>query len=122
MPVEIPLPVATRESAATIARMERAAQRRRDRSLLAADVERVAGFILGDEHDAAIAEQSLDRVDPQIRTPHPSAEGFSVVSRRNVAGQLSRKDFVASGSHGTNSKSTLGRYSQRISPVKGSAR
>src|SRR5688500_634998 len=78
MPIEIPLAMTTGKRAATIARVERSAQRRRQGSLLAPDIERFAVLILDDRDEAAGAEQPLHRLDRQIRTPRPSAEGFRV--------------------------------------------
>src|SRR5262245_45752295 len=63
MAVEIAHAMTTRERAMTIAGVERSTQRRRDRALLAADGERLAVCILEHGHEAAVAEQALDRLD-----------------------------------------------------------
>ena len=63
VPVQIALAMAARKRAAAIARVERTLQRRRNRALLAADIERSAIGILGHDHHAAVAEQPFHGID-----------------------------------------------------------
>src|SRR5690606_27761146 len=58
-----------------VTREERAAERRRDGALLAADLERRALVILDDGDDAAVTGEPPHRLDRQLRAPGASAEG-----------------------------------------------
>ena len=78
MRVDVARAVAARERAAAIARPERALERRRDRALLSTYVERRAALVLYDRDQATVAGEPLDRLDRQIRSPNPSAEGLLV--------------------------------------------
>src|SRR5690349_9194025 len=72
------LAMTARERAAAIACIERSTQRRRDDALLPSYVERIPVVVLEYRHVTAIAEQALDRLDREIRTARPSAEGVRV--------------------------------------------
>src|SRR5688572_11852577 len=56
--VHIALERAARETAALVARVKCAADTRRNRACLAADVERLAVTVLGNRHDAGIAGEA----------------------------------------------------------------
>ena len=78
MSVDIARLVAAREGAPAIAGPKRAFQCRRDGAPLASDVERRAVLVLNDRNQAAVAGQAPDRLDREIRSTNPSAEGFFV--------------------------------------------
>jgi len=63
MAIEVTLAMTAGERAAAIARIQRAAQRRRHCALLAADVERVAVGVLRHRDEATVAKQALYRID-----------------------------------------------------------
>src|ERR1700688_1222138 len=58
MCIDVPRVRATRESAAAIACVERAANRRRNAACLASDVERLTVLVLQDADDAGVARQA----------------------------------------------------------------
>jgi hypothetical protein len=67
--------VTARKGATAVARPQRSLERRRNRAPLAADIERRAAVVFRDGDEAAVARETSERLDREIRTPPPSAEG-----------------------------------------------
>jgi hypothetical protein len=63
------------ERAAAVTRPKRAPERRRDRPLFTADVERSPSLVLEDCDQAPVATEALDGFDWQVGATNPSAEG-----------------------------------------------
>jgi hypothetical protein len=72
--------MAARERAVPIARQKRAPDRRRNRSLLAADTERRTALVLRHDDDTGIACKTLDRFERRVGPTRPSMEGCFVDS------------------------------------------